>query len=217
MSIKEQNVVITSKDELNNTVIYKPYTDVSMVEGAVSSINNIVPDSNGNVTIDVPNTDSFAKKEDVYLYVGNDTPTKLTENLIVLNPNETQNVVMPTIKIGTVTTGTASKVVNRGTYLNPILDFTLEKGEKGDNGEIAHASSYVASVTENNGRVTVTRGDGVTNTFNSGLNILARNKDYEVGDIAYSPNLPSWAYLECIKAGTTGDTEPTFTTGGGNS
>ena len=84
MSIKEQNVVITSKDELNNTVIYKPYTDVSMVEGAVSSINNIVPDSNGNVTIDVPNTDSFAKKEDVYLYVGNDTPTKLTENLIVL-------------------------------------------------------------------------------------------------------------------------------------
>ena len=128
MSIKEQNVVITSKDELNNTVIYKPYTDVSMVEGAVSSINNIVPDSNGNVTIDVPNTDSFAKKEDIYLYVGSDTPTKLTENLIVLNPNETQNVVMPTIKIGTVTTGTTSKVVNRGTYLNPILDFTLEKG-----------------------------------------------------------------------------------------
>lgn len=214
MSIKEQNVVITSKDELNNTVIYKPYTDVSMVEGAVSSINNIVPDSNGNVTIDVPNTDSFAKKEDVYLYVGNDTPTKLTENLIVLNPNETQNVVMPTIKIGTVTTGTTSKVVNRGTYLNPILDFTLEKGEKGDNGEVAHASSYIASVTESNGKVIVTRGDGVTNSFSSGLNILGRNKEYAVGDIAYSPNLPSWAYLECITAGTTGDTEPTFTTGG---
>lgn len=220
MSIKEQNVVITSKDELNNTVIYKPYTDVSMVEGAVSSINNIVPDSNGNVTIDVPNTDSFAKKEDVYLYVGNDTPTKLTENLIVLNPNETQNVVMPTIKIGTVTTGTTSKVVNRGTYLNPILDFTLEKGEKGDkgnDGDMVHASSYVASVTESNGKVTVTKGDGITNTFNSGLNILARNKAYEVGDIAYSPNLPSWAYLECITAGTTGNDEPTFTTGGGNS
>lgn len=217
MSIKEQNVVITSKDELNNTVIYKPYTDVSMVEGAVSSINNIVPDSNGNVTIDVPNTDSFAKKEDVYLYVGNDTPTKLTENLIVLNPNETQNVVMPTIKIGTVTTGTTSKVVNRGTYLNPILDFTLQKGDKGDkgnDGDMVHASSYIASVVENNGKVTVTKGDGVTNTFNSGLNILARNKDYEVGDIAYHPNLPSWAYLECITAGTTGDTEPTFTTGG---
>lgn len=56
-------------------------------------------------------------------------------------------------------------------------------------------------------------GDGAS----SGLNILGRNKEYAVGDIAYSPNLPSWAYLECITAGTTGDTEPTFTTGGGNS
>ena len=53
-------------------------------------------------------------------------------------------------------------------------------------------------------------GDGAS----SGLNILCRNKEYAVGDIAYSPNLPSWAYLECITAGTTGDTEPTFTTGG---
>lgn len=47
---------------------------------------------------------------------------------------------------------------------------------------------------------------------------LRRNATYAVGDIAYSPNLPSWAYLECVTAGTTGDTEPDFTnvsTGGG--
>lgn len=41
-------------------------------------------------------------------------------------------------------------------------------------------------------------------------NQLQRNKTYSVGDIAYSPNLPSWAYLECITAGTTGDEEPDF-------
>lgn len=37
---------------------------------------------------------------------------------------------------------------------------------------------------------------------------LARNKSYAVGDIAYSPNLPSYLYLECTTAGTTGNTEP---------
>lgn len=70
----------------------------------------------------------------------------------------------------------------------------------------------VSSVTESNGTVTVTKVNGQSNTFHSGLNILARNKAYAAGDIAYSPNLPSWAYLECVTAGTTGDTEPDFST-----
>lgn len=43
-------------------------------------------------------------------------------------------------------------------------------------------------------------------------NNLARNKAYAVGDIAYSNGLPSWARLECVTAGTTGDTEPDFGT-----
>lgn len=77
----------------------------------------------------------------------------------------------------------------------------------------------VASVTESQGKVTVTKTDRATNTFNAGLNILARNKAYKVGDIAYSPNLPSYLYLECVTAGTTGATEPDFSTvksGGGS-
>ena len=53
MAIAEKNIVITSKDELNQTVIYKPYTSVDLVEGAVSSINGITPDTNGNVAINV--------------------------------------------------------------------------------------------------------------------------------------------------------------------
>ena len=43
---------------------------------------------------------------------------------------------------------------------------------------------------------------------NAGLNLLRRNKTYAVGDIAYSKNLPSWARLECVKAGTTAADEP---------
>lgn len=42
----------------------------------------------------------------------------------------------------------------------------------------------------------------------AGINLLQRNKAYAVGDIAYSPHLPSWARLECITAGTTGAEEP---------
>lgn len=51
MAITEKNIVITSKDELNQTVIYKPYTSVDLVEGAVSSINGITPDEHGNVEV----------------------------------------------------------------------------------------------------------------------------------------------------------------------
>lgn len=40
------------------------------------------------------------------------------------------------------------------------------------------------------------------------INIIQRNKTYAVGDIAYSKNLPSWARLECVKAGTTAADEP---------
>ena len=47
-------------------------------------------------------------------------------------------------------------------------------------------------------------------TINYMTNQLQRNKKYAVGDIAYTPSLPSWAYLECTTAGTTGASQPDF-------
>ena len=44
---------------------------------------------------------------------------------------------------------------------------------------------------------------------NAGIAILQRGRSYQVGDIAYHKALPSWARLECVKAGTTGATLPT--------
>lgn len=41
--------------------------------------------------------------------------------------------------------------------------------------------------------------------------IRQSNNAYAVGDVSYSPSLPSRAYLECITAGTTGATEPIWT------
>ena len=43
----------------------------------------------------------------------------------------------------------------------------------------------------------------------AGIAILQRSKTYVVGDVAYHKSLPSWARLECVKAGTTGATLPT--------
>lgn len=45
----------------------------------------------------------------------------------------------------------------------------------------------------------------------AGLNVIGRIKAYVVGDMVYSPWLPSWAYLECIGAGVTGDANLDFT------
>lgn len=75
----------------------------------------------------------------------------------------------------------------------------------------------VISVKENNGKVTVKTANGNKNEFWAGLNTLQRNKAYAVGDIAYSPRLKSYEYLECVTAGTTGAEEPNFEadTGGG--
>ena len=44
--------------------------------------------------------------------------------------------------------------------------------------------------------------------------LLQRNKYYQVGDIVNSAKLPSYLYLECVQAGTTGSTEPELSTGG---
>lgn len=105
------------------------------------------------------------------------------------------------------------------------------KDQKGNDISATYAkksdmTAQVNTVTQNinsvkNSSATKTELNNLSAEINataSYTNRLQRNKAYKVGDIAYSPNLPSWAYLECITAGTTGATEPDFskvsTTGG---
>ena len=68
--------------------------------------------------------------------------------------------------------------------------------------------TYKQVVQSING-ITPDAGGGIT--LITGINMLTRNKQYQYGDIAYSPNLPSWAYLFCVTAGTTAAEEPSFT------
>lgn len=70
----------------------------------------------------------------------------------------------------------------------------------------AGTSANAAKVSETN----AAESARIATEYGGDFNMLKRNKTYSVGDIAYSPSLPSWAYLECITAGTTGDKEPDF-------
>ena len=45
---------------------------------------------------------------------------------------------------------------------------------------------------------------------------MKRNTAYKVGNIAYTTQLPAGYYLECVTAGTTGNTEPTISVGSEN-
>ena len=87
---------------------------------------------------------------------------------------------------------------------------------KHNNNENAHQAAIQKHNTDENAH------ENLVNMLmevieNSGINILKRNKAYNVGDIAYSTkitsttHLASKLYLECIEAGTTGESEPTLT------
>lgn len=86
----------------------------------------------------------------------------------------------------------------------------------------AKASETQAATSEGNAKVSeqnAAESAKIATEYGGDFNMLKRNKTYSVGDIAYSPSLPSWAYLECTTAGTTGASEPDFssvsTSGGG--
>lgn len=91
---------------------------------------------------------------------------------------------------------------------------------KHDNNEDAHQAAFTkqfaAHNTDENAHENLI--DMLMEVIeNSGINILKRNKTYNVGDIAYSTkitsttHLASKLYLECIEAGTSGASEPTLT------
>lgn len=98
-------------------------------------------------------------------------------------------------------------------------DSTSESISAHNNDRSAH-KDYVGATADTAGQrgmLPAAPAGAQDKVFNGGgqwvyaaLNILQRNKAYKVGDYAYSPTLPSWAYLECVTAGTTAATEPSL-------
>ena len=76
----------------------------------------------------------------------------------------------------------------------------------------ASASAGAASASAVAAADSATEAEDAAHSMSAFL--LQRNTHYDVGDVAYSANLGTRYYLECTVAGTTGATEPVFTTGG---
>ena len=78
----------------------------------------------------------------------------------------------------------------------------------GDQNKALFGDKSYKSVVQSINGITPDAGGGIT--LVTGINMLARNQAYQYGDIAYSNNLPSWAYLYCVQAGATAASEPSF-------
>lgn len=78
----------------------------------------------------------------------------------------------------------------------------------GDQNKALFGDKSYKSVVQSINGIMPDAGGGIT--LVTGINMLARNQAYQYGDIAYSNNLPSWAYLFCVTAGTTAASEPSF-------
>lgn len=82
-----------------------------------------------------------------------------------------------------------------------------------DNNQNAHSILIDSKIKDHNNDLS-SHEDMLTERFKHRLRPpLKRGTKYEVGDIAFHDSLPSYFYLECIQAGTTGSSEPNF--GGG--
>ena len=80
--------------------------------------------------------------------------------------------------------------------------------QAGDQNKALFGDKTYKSVVQSINGIIPDAGGGIT--LVTGINMLARNQAYQYGDIAYSPNLPTWAYLYCVQAGTTAAAEPSF-------
>ena len=78
----------------------------------------------------------------------------------------------------------------------------------GDQNKALFGDKSYKSVVQSINGITPDAGGGIT--LVTAINMLARNQAYQYGDIAYSNNLPAWAYLYCVQAGTTAASEPSF-------
>ena len=105
----------------------------------------------------------------------------------------------------TVAKQIGEKVSTSGdTITGPIL-YSKTPNDDAELPNKAYVDSAIKSAVE------ATKSE-VDNKISKAHYYLNRNTAYKVGDIAYSPNLPSYLYLECTTAGTTGATEPDMST-----
>ena len=157
-----------------------------------------------------------------YLPAGGGSTVISQEFSVMIAVDDTDNIVVDIDPAALATMGYVQlQIQEHNTDTTAHADFTGATAEAagkrgmvpapaaGDQNKALFGDKTYKSVVQSINGITPDAGGGIT--LVTGINMLARSKAYQYGDIAYSPNLPSWAYLFCVQAGTTAASEPSFT------
>lgn len=147
-----------------------------------------------------------------------DTPI-LTEADVATTTNE-PNKLLRTNASGLLDiniTGNAAKIAEKiietdGLSDGDILVYRVSSGKFVNESKGTIGAGKELILQANGDTLGTYSGDAQTTINIPGISVLQRNKAYAVGDIAYSASLPSYLRLECVTAGTTGASEPDFST-----
>ena len=156
-----------------------------------------------------------------YLPAGGGSTVISQEFSVMIAVDDTDNIVVDIDPAALATMGYVQlQIQEHNTDTTAHADFTgataeaagergmVPEPQAGDQNKALFGDKTYKSVVQSINGITPDAGGGIT--LVTGINMLARNQAYQYGDIAYSPNLPSWAYLFCVQAGTTAASEPSF-------
>ena len=156
-----------------------------------------------------------------YLPAGGGSTVISQEFSVMIAVDDTDNIVVDIDPAALATMGYVQlQIQEHNTDTTAHADFTGATAEAagkrgmvpapaaGDQNKALFGDKSYKSVVQSINGITPDAGGGIT--LVTGINMLARNQAYQYGDIAYSPNLPTWAYLYCVQAGTTAASEPSF-------
>ena len=156
-----------------------------------------------------------------YLPAGGGSTVISQEFSVMIAVDDTDNIVVDIDPAALATMGYVQlQIQEHNTDTTAHADFTGATAEAagergmvpapaaGDQNKALFGDKKYKPVVQSINDITPDAGGGIT--LVTGINMLARNQAYQYGDIAYSNNLPSWAYLFCVTAGTTAAEEPSF-------
>ena len=205
---------------------------ISIVNSAPSGGNN------GDIAVDITNKRMYQKNNDTWNLIFSLRASDLSDydNLItqedISTTAEANKIPRAdgTGKLPNNIAGSPDKIAGKKIIPDAMADGTTpvyrSSADGGSGGLVFESVSPGSVIDDTQQSISTTySSDKIQNLLNelkvyvenSGINILKRNKAYNVGDIAYSTkitsttHLASKLYLECIEAGTSGASEPMLT------
>ena len=204
---------------LVNTKLALGIQNVDFVENGRVDVTAIIDNSGLEVGFFVREIGLFAKQvggaDVLYAYTN-------AGDLADYLPNAKVNEVTDQIVVQSIITNKENVVINLNDNFVVATKADLKKHDESVNVHVnlmgthnadnnAHEPAFTAHNADTNSHTDI-RNKIQTVQQNASLFMLPvkRNTTYAVGDCASATGLPSWAYLECITAGTTAETEPLF-------